>query len=164
MSTFTMQEQKLDQWCWAAVAVSIANYVKPDSAPSQCEVASRVFTKVSGGCCGGSISDACDQPATLTQALDAVHHDAGVPILGPLKFTKIQEVIDGGWPIPVRIVWEDNPGNAHFVVISGYAFSQVGDQLLQVDDPFYGRSIVDYETFVSSYHASGRWERSYPLT
>jgi hypothetical protein len=63
----------------------------------------------------------------------------------------------------VRIVWDDNPGNAHSVVISGYTVSKSGAQLVQVDDPFYGRSIVDYKTFVSSYRGSGQWERTYKV-
>lgn len=163
MSTFIMESQELDQWCWAAVAMSVANYIRPNSAPDQCQLAAQVL-EVPGGCCGASISSACDQPAGLIDALDAVNCHAGDPIPGPVGFAQIQEAIDGGWPIPVRIVWEDSPGNAHFVVISGYAFSQRGDPLVEVDDPFYGSSLVDYETFVTSYHGSGMWERTYKIT
>lgn len=163
MSTFTMEPQELDQWCWAAVAMSIANYLKPNSVQDQCKLAGEVL-KVPGGCCAGSPSAVCDQPAGLIDALDVVNHHAGEPIPGHVDFAQIQEAIDGGWPVPVRIVWEDNPGNAHFVVISGYAFSQGGEPLLYVDDPFYGESIVDYETLVTGYHGSGSWERTYKLT
>jgi len=162
MSTFTMQEQILDQWCWAAVAVSVANYIKPNSAPNQCDFAAQALG-VAAGCCGNPAPAVCDQPYSLNQALNDLNRQAASPILGPLKFSQIRQAIDGGWPIPVRIVWEDNPGNAHFVVITGYYMSPRGVPLLQVDDPFYDRSIVEYETFVSSYKGSGSWERSYVL-
>jgi hypothetical protein len=158
MSTFAMQEQELDQWCWAAVAVSLVNYIKPKAAPDQCELATQVL-QIPGGCCGNN--PACDQPASLKQALNVLNRHAGDPIVGPVSFAQIRQTIDAGWPIPVRIVWDDNAGNAHFVVISGYAVSPSGVPQVQVDDPFYGRSVVEYNTFVSSYHGSGQWERTY---
>jgi hypothetical protein len=156
-----MPEQELDQWCWAAVAVSLAEYLKPYSAPSQCKLAGMVLN-IPGGCCPDLAP--CDQPAALTAALDAVNCHAGNPILGPVTFDQIKQTIDTGWPIPVRIVWEDNSANAHFVVISGYSVSNQRIPLLQVDDPFYGRSIVDYDTFVSCYQGNGSWERTYRVT
>ena len=162
MSTFQMQEQRLDQWCWAAVAVSVTNYLKPNSAPSQDDLAARAL-HVNGGCSGDSPPAVCDQPFSLNQALNVLGRHAGDPIIGSVSFEHVQQTIDGGWPIPVRIVWDDNAGNAHFVVITGYTVSPSGGKFLQVDDPFYGRSIVDYDTFVSDYHGSGRWERTYKL-
>lgn len=160
MSTFTMEEQELDQWCWAAVGVSVNNYIAPDPALSQGDLATRVL-RVPGGCNGNAVSPACDKPASLTDVLNVLHRQGGDPILGPVSFAQIRQAIDAGWPIPVRIVWDDNAGNAHFVVISGYTVSPSGAPLVQVDDPFYGKSIVDYNTFVSSYHGSGQWERTY---
>jgi len=161
MSTFVMEEQELDQWCWAAVAASVNNYIlAPDPPLKQCEVVSRVLQEP--GCCANP--EQFDEGESLTEALDVLHRQSGEPILGPVSFSLIRQTIDGGWPIPVRIVWDDNPGNGHFVVISGYALSRSGAPLVQVDDPFYGKSIVDYNTFVSSYHGSGQWERTYKVT
>lgn len=162
MSDFTMQHQELDQWCWAAVGVSVNNYVAPSSTLTQRELAARVLG-VAGGCNGGAISSECDQPASMTQVLNILHRQAGEPIPTSVSFATIQQVIDAGWPIPVRIVWDDEAGNAHFVVISGYSVSLSGVPLLQVDDPFFGRAILDYDTFVFSYHGSGQWERTYKV-
>src|SRR5580658_7052248 len=136
MNSFSMQDQELDQWCWAAVAASLNNYVAPDQHLEQCEVVTLVLNQ--GDCCKNP--QAFDEAGSLTQALNVLNRQAGQPILGPLSFAQIRLTIDGGWPIPVRIVWDDNPGNAHSVVISGYTVSKSGAQLVQVDDPFYGRS------------------------
>lgn len=161
MSTFQMQEQKLDQWCWAAVGVSVAKYFEPDSTLDQFQLAALVLN-MPGGCRGNAIPE-CDKGASLTTVFEKLNRLAGNSILGPVSFAQVRQVIDGGWPIPVRIVWDDNPGNAHAVVITGYSISASGVPLLQVDDPFYDRSILSYDTFVSSYHGSGRWERTYRL-
>ena|SRR5271165_3658663 len=158
-SSFTMQQQEADQWCWAAVGVSVNNYIAPHSTLTQSQLAAKVL----GGCNGDPGSPNCDQPASMTQVLNAVHRQAADPVLAPISFAQIRQTIDSGWPIPVRIVWDDNPGNAHFVVISGYAISRSGVPLVQVDDPFYDRSIVDYDTFVSNYLCSGQWERTYKV-
>jgi hypothetical protein len=162
MTTFTMEPQQLDQWCWAAVAVSVTNYIKPNSAPSQCDLAARALG-VAAGCRGNAPPPACDQPYSLNLALNDLSRQLGNHIVGPVSFAKIKQTIDGGWPIPVRIVWDDHPANGHFVVITGYHVSPNGIPRLQVDDPFYDRSIVDYNTLVSSYKGSGSWERTYVL-
>lgn len=152
-----MQPQLADQWCWAAVGVSVNNFIALDPNMDQQKLAARVLS----GCNGDPNSPVCNQPASLTDVLNVLHRQAADPVLAPISFAQIQQTIDSGWPIPVRIVWDENPGNAHFVVISGYAISRSGVPLVQVDDPFYDRSIVDYDTFVSGYHGSGQWERTY---
>ena len=161
MSEFEVRQQEMDQWCWAAVAVAVKNYLFPQEPMTQCQVAQKVVGK-NCGCNGDGPSIACDQPESLTKALT----DLNLPpkaIPRPLSFTEVKSTIDGGWPIPVRIVWDDNPNNAHFVVISGYAFSQSRVPLLQVDDPFYGRSLVEYDSFVSGYRGIGQWEQTYAI-
>ena len=156
-SSFKMEQQKADQWCWAAVGVSVNNYIAPHSTLTQSQLAGKVLA----GCNGDPASPASNQPASLTQVLNIVHRQIAEPIPAHITFAQIKQAIDGGFPIPVRIVWDDNPGNAHFVVISGYIISRSGSPLVQVDDPFYDRTYVDYDTFVSSYHGSGQWERTY---
>ena len=156
-SSFSMQQQEADDWCWAAVTVSVNKYLAPASNLTQGQLAAEILP----GCNGDPNSAVCNLPASLTQALNLIHRQAADPIVAPLTFVQIRQAIDSGWPIPVRIVWDDNPGNAHFVVISGYAVSRSGVPLVQVDDPFYGRSLVEYSTFVSNYHGAGQWERTY---
>lgn len=161
---FVMQHQEQLNWCWAAVAASIQDFF--NSSPNlvtQSQIATRVLSNVPGGC-GTSPNNpnpACNVPNSLTTVLGALHRLAGNPIIRPLRFAEIQQTIDAGFPIPVRIVWDEDANTAHMVVISGYIPS---NQQLQVEDPFYGRSVIDLDTLVSNYRGVGRWERSYPVS
>lgn len=157
MAKFIMQDQQLDQWCWAAVTASVSQFLL-GSARTPCDVATHLLRKP---CCRNE--DACDEPASLTLALRAFKLLAGSPIQGPLSFAEIQQTIDAGFVIPARIVWDGNPSTAHFVVISGYAVERNGVPQLQVDDPHYGRSIIDHEQFVSSYLDRGQWQQTYAI-
>jgi len=62
--------------------------------------------------------------------------------------------IAAGRPIGVRIQWVQ--GGGHFVTISGYS-----DDVVEVSDPWYGDSPVDYLTFKTRYQGIGRWSHSY---
>jgi predicted double-glycine peptidase len=55
----------------------------------------------------------------------------------------------------VRIQWVG--GGGHFVVIGGYSLQNVVD----VRDPWYGNSSVDYTAFKGRYQGHGRWSHSY---
>src|ERR1700679_885778 len=43
-SSFKMEQQKADQWCWAAVGVSVNNYIAPHSTLTQSQLAGKVLT------------------------------------------------------------------------------------------------------------------------
>ncbi|MBV8841396.1 MAG: C39 family peptidase [Bryobacterales bacterium] len=160
MSEFTVQQQEKNQWCWAAVAVSLKDYLTAGKgSSSQCALAMELL-KVDG-CCSDNL--ACDQQEGLKAALiqlQVMNSDVAL-IPHPLTFQEIRQVVDAGWPIPVRIEWEGNPGNAHFVVLSGYRASAIPQ--VRVEDPFYGTSIVDYGIFVDGYRDSGIWRQTYPI-
>src|SRR5260370_12321895 len=107
MSTFTMQEQELDQWCWVAVGVSVNNYIAPNPPVTQEALAAHVLS----GCNGNLDNPACDRPASLTEVLDLLHRQAGAPILAPVSFAQIRHALDGGSPIPPRTGWHDTSWN-----------------------------------------------------
>ena len=160
---FVMQHQQQHNWCWAAVAASIQNFFNPPASQvTQCQIATRAFPNISGGCeSGGKPNTACNLPNSLTTVLGAWHRLAAAPILRPLSFSEIQRTIDAGFPIPLRIVWDDDPTTAHVAVITGYIPGAI--PRVQVDDPFYDRSVVDLQTLVSAYQGVGMWERTYPV-
>ena len=61
------------------------------------------------------------------------------------------------WPArQARTAWSG--GGAHFLAIIGY---RLRNDMLAVDDPWYGKSDVAYATFNSSYQGSGSWTHSY---
>jgi len=143
----------------------VAHYIDPNSQLTQCELASKVVGKGKNGnidCCANPDSDACDQPAPLQDALDAIQRLDGKPFVGVLPFEDIQKKINSGFPICVRIAWGEG-GGAHFVAIDGCGTSPAGDQLVHVQDPFFGASTLTLENLVNSYQGSGQWTAAFLL-
>ncbi|HTR34698.1 MAG TPA: papain-like cysteine protease family protein [Bryobacteraceae bacterium] len=155
ISEFQMQPQLESNWCWAAVSVSVERYFAPQSSLSQCQLAGKLLGR--NDCCLGSA--ACNQPEFLEDALDK----AGRPpsdIKPPLGFDDIRQQIDAGKPVCARIAWDGGP-RGHFVVICGYHQLPTGEQLVDVADPFYSGSTVDFQEFATAYQGSGQWTDAY---
>jgi hypothetical protein len=149
--SYTVQHQLQTQWCWAAVTSSVAVYYQNGTWP-QCRVANDRLGRTT--CCSEGSSAACNQPWFLEKALDRVGILSALTT-GPLTLRQIMAEIDAGHPIGVRIQWSG--GGAHFITIRGYSDQNIVD----VEDPWYGHSSVDYAAFVSRYHGTGRWTHSY---
>jgi predicted double-glycine peptidase len=98
----------------------------------------------------------------LDQALEIVSHLAG-PALGISEsFAYVQQEIDGGRPVGVRIQWK-NDGDGHFVVLSGYG-SLNDNEIVNVEDPWYGPSTYPISEFTSAYQSgAGQWNNTYPI-
>jgi hypothetical protein len=150
---FSMQHQQQTNWCWAAVSTSVALFFSPSSGWTQCAVANGELNR--NDCCGTGASGPCNVYGFLDTALTRVghlDHFAG----GTSTFSQIQSEINGGRPLGVRTAWSG--GGAHFLAIIGY---RIRNNMLAVDDPFYGKSDVGLSTFTSSYQSSGSWTHSY---
>jgi hypothetical protein len=154
---FQMQSQQESEWCWAAVSASVERYFVPTSLQTQCMIARAVLGIA--GCCGDPTP--CNQPALLQNALKLLRRMTGDPTAGPLSFAEIQSDIDGGRPVCLRIGWDG--GGGHFVALAGYRLSRSGVQLVDVEDPLYGPSVVIYDDFVSNYLGRGQWTATYPV-
>lgn len=154
--TFQMEHQEHDQWCWAAVSLSVDRYFSPTSRMTQCAIAQQVL-----GVRGCSNVEACNKPAKLQDALKSIHRLKGKPTAGPMSFEEIQKCLDAGRPVCLRIGWES--GGGHFVMLCGYRLSRSGIRLVDVEDPLYRSTTVIYEDFISSYRSSGQWTASYPV-
>ena len=148
----TMQHQKLSEWCWAAVSVSVNLYFRPDSTHTQCEIAGSVLNVA---CCGqGTETEArCNASHELHPVLGRLHLLAADPVLKPLTFDQIQKQIDAGHPICVLIKWLDHEGNVtdrgHFIAVAGYRITAAQKQFVSIADPLYGPSEVSYVEFSS---------------
>jgi hypothetical protein len=151
---FTMQHQQQTQWCWAAVTSSVATYYQ-NAGWSQCRVVSAGLGQ--GICCSDASSSACNRPWYLDQALQRVGN-LGQYTTGALSLTQIQAEIDAGRPVGVRMAWVN--GGGHFIILIGYSDQNIVD----VQDPWFGRSSVDYQTFRSHYLNGGTWSHSYRTT
>jgi len=167
---FDMQKQQHSNWCWAAVAVSVARHFDPDSTWCQCRLASRMAKieklKVAGcGTCPKStrVPEKCNRPWYLQKALAIVKRLAGKPEGSPLSFRKIKEHIKAGRPVCTRILWGGGTA-AHFVVISGCFKTKSGDRWVDIEDPDSGPSTWLHEEFRKNYeYAEGQWVDTYPV-
>ena len=150
---FAMQHQQQTNWCWAAVATSISLFYDPASTWTQCTVANAELNR--NDCCGTGASGACNVYGFLDTSLTTVghlDHFTG----STSTFAEVRTEIDGGRPLCARTAWSG--GGAHFLSIIGY---RVFQEMLAVDDPWYGKSDVSYATFGSAYQGTGSWTHSY---
>jgi hypothetical protein len=111
-------------------------------------------------CCQNGGSAQCNVPWYLEKALTCIGHLAAPPTSGAETFSYIQSEIDAGRPVGVRIGWFG--GGGHFVIVRGYD-DTAGNQLVDVEDPWYGPSIVDYAAFATAYQGAGSWTDTYPI-
>jgi len=150
---FMMQHQQQTNWCWAAVSTSVALFYDPASTWTQCLVANGELGRTD--CCGTGASGPCNVYGYLDTSLSRVghlDHWAG----GTATFAAVEGEVDGGRPLCLRTAWSG--GGAHFLAIIGYRILQ---NMLAVDDPFYGKSDVSYTTFLTAYQGSGSWTHTY---
>jgi hypothetical protein len=155
---FGMFTQQQENWCWAAVALSVTRFYNTTSTwTSQCQIASSGLGFV---CCPpGNHSDDCDIPWFLDQALSVTNNYKTSAPGGPASIVQIQTEIDGGRPLGVRIGWED--GGGHFLCVIGYSVVS-GVDWVTVEDPYYDPSYIPYSELCSNYQLiGGVWTDSY---
>lgn len=166
---FEMELQQHNNWCWAAVAVSVDRFFNRNSTWCQCRVASRMakMEKLKVKNCGTCrkpkrAPEACNRPWFLDRALNIVERLKGKPKPRPLTFEQIERRIKAGRPVCVRIQWGGGQGG-HFVVISGCVGNSSG-RWVDVEDPHAGSSTWRYDEFLVNYQYSrGRWAETYAV-
>jgi len=143
----TMEQQKQDNWCWSAIAVSVRKFLTGEVV-EQCDQVNRQLRRTT--CCADPAS--CNVPFILDRTLFA-------PAGGVFSFDLVKQQIDSGRPLVAQILWNGG-GNAHFVCVDGYNNAGAAPRL-SIKDPIYGPSTVPYDVLVSSYQGSGLWNASY---
>ena len=156
---FAMQRQQQDNWCWAAVAVSVSDFYIPPSPWTQCRIADAELDQAI--CCHDGASAACNQWWYLNRALDRTTHlvnwDEGM-----ISLKAITHEIDNGRPVGVRVEWAG--GGGHFVVVAGYQLDPGGGHTIAVFDPWpaSGDTLAQaWDTFAGQYLGTGRWTHTY---
>jgi hypothetical protein len=148
---FSMQHQQQTQWCWAAPSVSVNLYYHPASGRMQCGVVNTALGQTT--CCTNGSSSACNQPWYLDRALLIVGN-LNTWTSGKATFATVKAEINGCRPLCLRIGWTG--GGGHFVAVYGYSGSNIN-----IGDPWYGNSVVNYAVFPGGYHGGGSWTHSY---
>jgi hypothetical protein len=163
MANFTMQVQQEDEWCWAAVAVSIHSYLDPDSEPAwtQATLATKVLQeerKILPIVDCALMPDLCDFPASLNDALTATGNFSQA-LTAPLSFASLKQWIDDDLPVCVQIDWFS--GGAHAIVLDGYQEYTSGAQAVLVQDPLNQSGFHFYDDLVNDYPPGGVWAATF---
>jgi hypothetical protein len=160
MLPFSMQPQAQPNWCWAAVAASVAAFFDAATHQTQCLIANAQLRRQD--CCGSGASGPCNVYGFLASALNRVRH---LKVWHPSVCAPLNEVrseIDAKRPLCARVAWDS--GGAHFVTIVGYlpdSDAVAGSEMIAVEDPLWGSSDVPYDVLRVGYRYDGRWTDSY---
>lgn len=152
---FVMEPQRKSKWCWAATSVSVSRFYHPASYWTQCAVAHKAFGGY-GICCVPLAGFVCNRYYFLDKALSITGNF--VIQSGILPFPAVETALRGGRVIGARVQWQG--GGGHFMAIHG-CFDQGTMQVLDIDDPIYGKSSVAETVFLNSYQGRGSWSHSY---
>jgi len=153
------QHQEQTEWCWSATSVSISLFYNAASAWTQCSLVNNAFGQTT--CCQNGSSSACNQPW---------YPDKALTITGNLKsmdsssesLSRVMTEIDAGRPISIGIYWFG--GGGHNPAIDGYDNCNSAAPTIDIQDPWYGPSTQDFNTFPSTYNGGASWGTSYFTT
>jgi hypothetical protein len=165
---FEIQYQQKTNWCWAALAVSVAKFYDTSFKHSQCDIANGELGR--SDCCETSKDDPCNVYGHLMSSLHRVEHFEEWHVRRPSKSknlqeqirryvqTEIKQEIDDGRPLCGRIIWAG--GGAHFLAIYGYATdSELSG--VAIADPWWGLSDLDWEDFPIRYRTGAVYTDTY---
>jgi hypothetical protein len=172
-----MQKQWQINWCWAAVAVSVHDFLDPQPAAAplwtQPTLATALLNQVLPGA-GLNCSVFADAIST-TGCNQAEGLDVALTITGNLRkngflagsylaFDCLQSWVSVGLPVCARIVWRSE--GAHFIALDGCGVTASGQQVVHVQDPIPGvaPSFWYYEDLLDHYDEIGYWDDSYLVT
>ena len=161
MIAFAMEEQCHSNWCWAAVAASVAAYYDNGTYKKQCEIAALDLDRAD--CCAhacGAKDVECNVTNVFGSPLNRVRCLQRLERFKQATPSEVLEELEAGRPICVRTVWPG--GGAHFVAIVGSWLDAGGASMLALDDPFWGRSEYSYDRFATHYQLlGGSWNDTY---
>ncbi|QIO98822.1 papain-like cysteine protease family protein [Bradyrhizobium symbiodeficiens] len=165
---FNLQYQEKTNWCWAALAVSVAKSYDASAKYTQCEVANGELNRTD--CCEDCQGDPCNVFGYLMSSLYRVQHFEVWHVRRPRKSRRLASQvrhkieaeiiteINRGRPLCARIAWVG--GGAHFVAIYGYAAEAELDAVA-VADPWWGLSDMDWIDFPVRYRMGASYTDSY---
>jgi hypothetical protein len=153
---YTQLHQEQTNWCWSATTVSITEFYDPSTQWTQCSLVNQAHGLTT--CCAEGASNKCNQPGWPDQALKITGHLASSE-QASAPFEGVRKQIDAGHPVSIAINWDG--GGGHSVVISGYDAAAPSGPTVDLQDPWFGPSTQDFNTFPSSYQSGGTWAETY---
>lgn len=145
---YVTQNQFQTNWCWVAVATSIAAYYTPATTWTQCKFVNAVNGWA--GCCNSPTPAYCNIGGQVDVAMSKSGNLGYVSPTTP-TFGTFCGTIDAGTPLVVNVSWD--AGGAHSVTLYGYTTPQV----VYIADPDLGYSAMNYGDFPTKYHTGSTW-------
>jgi hypothetical protein len=150
------QHQEQTEWCWSATTVSITRYYDPATTWTQCKLANRAFGQTT--CCQDGTTSACNQPWYPDNALTITGHLRSTDFKSE-SFATVMGGINASRPISIAIYWTG--GGGHNPAIDGYDNSDSSAPTIDLEDPWYGPSTQDFNTFPRTYQGGATWGVTY---
>src|SRR5205085_7405836 len=97
-----MEKQQQTNWCWSAVAVSVAKHYDTASPWTQCRLVSRWTGK--GDCCTNGASKDCNVEGYIDWAL-ATTKNYATTALSAVPPAKLLKELHNRRPVCCRVVW-----------------------------------------------------------
>ena len=154
--TFDEQDQQQSEWCWAATTVSITEFYNPSSSWTQCTLVNKAFKRKD--CCNNAGGKNCNIAWYPDRALSITGH-LSKSLGSNLSSEIVASEICYSHPISIAIFWYG--GGGHNPVITGFDVSNPSLLTLDIQDPIYGFSVQDFNTFPSSYQGGASWGQSF---
>ncbi len=150
------QHQQQTEWCWAATTVSISLYYNPASTWKQCSLVNQAFSQTT--CCTDGSTPQCNQGWWPNLSLPITGNLSSYTNTSEPLSTVIKE-INAGRPISIAIWWTG--GGGHSIVIDGYDNCDIFAPTIDIQDPWYGHSTQDFNSFPSKYNGGATWGNTY---
>jgi diketogulonate reductase-like aldo/keto reductase len=109
-------------------------------------------------CCIDGSSNQCNQPGYPDTALTTTGHLLSTAMNKPTLQTVMNE-LENGCPISINIQWTG--GGGHNPVTDGYDNRNTATPTIDIQDPWYGPSTQDFNSFPGSYNGGASWYESY---
>ena len=157
------QHQQETNWCWAATTVSISLFYNASSAWTQCSLVNKYSNLTT--CCQDGSSTACNHGGWPDISLPITGNYAsmsGIDQAGSSdkpSFETILSEITAGHPVSIAIWWTG--GGGHNPAVDGYDNTDTEAPIIDVQDPWYGSSTQDFNSFPGSYNGGATWGSSY---
>jgi hypothetical protein len=150
------QPQQESNWCWSATTVSITIYYDPASPWTQCTLVNKAFNQTT--CCQNGSSNNCNQPWYGDQALSITGH-LNSATGGSLSLSAVMQQMRDSRPISIAIYW--NGGGGHNPAIDGFDATDPTAPVIEIEDPIFGHSTQDFNSFPTTYQGGAKWGNSF---
>jgi hypothetical protein len=157
----TMEKQRADQWCWAAVTSCVCQTLNNQTI-SQEDIVCQMLANQT--CSTKPVPSDCDVPIPLENPLKAICN-CTVDFKVTLTYEQIQDQIDtAGRPIPIGLQFTA-PGQTvlHYCLIKGCNTTNGSNEVVILDPAHDGESNVPYNNLVDGSALAAQWIESFIL-